>query len=255
MREAGKNLLITIQKLRDSSLRPQYLRSPVIVILEPYYPGVSISIIIDIFWHFHKIVAQHDMWKLIASAAAHLPVGWNVILKVLCILYRIYTFVLVPRLATCTNICMPLFLCKWTVFTCVRTFTCLYMLTWMNHSHHSSPLTRVRKLLRRRAPRMARQMTQRMTRRICNWYTRRLPRDSPRHSRKCVNAVWKLSRGRQAMHCMRAHEHASACLAVICLGTQLQFFVVHRGKPCYWGLVSAGVCQMSKHTPSEFCIH
>ncbi len=38
--------------------------------------------------------------------------------------YRIYTFVL--RLATCTNIRMPLSLRERTVFTCVRTFTCSY---------------------------------------------------------------------------------------------------------------------------------
>ncbi len=108
--------------------------------------------------------------------------SWTIFGK---ILHRIYTFVLVPCLTTCTNIRMPLSLCEWTVFTCVQTFTCSSTLRRMNHSQHSSPLTRVRKPLWDRAPRMARRMTQQMTRRICDWYTGR----SPRYSRKCVNAV------------------------------------------------------------------
>ncbi len=103
------------------------------------------------------------------------------------LLYRIYTFVLAPRLATCTNIHMPL--CEWTVFTCVRIFTCSYTLMGINCSHHSSPLTRVRKPVRERAPRMARRMTQRMTRQICDWYTRRSPCYSPHQSSEFVNAV------------------------------------------------------------------
>ncbi len=82
------------------------------------------------------------------------------------LLHRIYTFKLVPRLATCTNIRMPL---------SVR----------INRSRHSSPLTHVRKPLRERAPRMAWRMMQRMTRRIGDWYTRH----SPCHSRDCVNVV------------------------------------------------------------------
>ncbi len=98
-----------------------------------------------------------------------------------CLLNRIYTFVLVPRLATCMNIRMPLSLREWTVFTCVTTFTCLYTLTRMNCSRRLFPLTRVQKPLGLRPPRMARQ--------ICDWYIRRSPCCSPCHSRECVNAV------------------------------------------------------------------
>ncbi len=83
-----------------------------------------------------------------------------------------------PRLANCTNIRMPLSLCKWTVFT---SFTCSYTLTRINRSRHLSPLTCVGKPLRERAPRI--------TRRICEWYARR----SPHHSCECVNVVSELS--------------------------------------------------------------
>ncbi len=131
--------------------------------------------------------------KLINNIVVYLYSNCSFEKKKRCPLYRTYTFVFVPRLATCTNIRMPLSLCEWTVFTCVRTFTCLYTLTLMNHSRHLSLLTRVRKPLREWAPQMARRMMQRMTSRICDRYTRRSPRFLPRHSRECINAalhVW-----------------------------------------------------------------
>ncbi len=111
------------------------------------------------------------MWTYLSCLSVWFPF-------VMYLLHHNYTFVLVPRLATCTNIRMSLSLCKWTVFTNVH-------VNANEPFSPSSPLIHVGKPLREQVPRMVRQMTQRMTRRICDSYARH----SPRHSYECVNAL------------------------------------------------------------------
>ncbi len=84
-------------------------------------------------WKLSFLITLHIIWPMLSG---FLGIRWRIIIPMfvymlneILISYHIYTFVLVPCLATCTNICMPV---------CVR-MKCFYKFKHVNANEPFSP--------------------------------------------------------------------------------------------------------------------